>query len=83
MRGQSLFGVPDSLGGVVGAPVHVLTSAHCLLTAHVAEALRLQANQEGGAVQEEHVLLPVAGVVVSLSVDRAWHGPDCIATHFF
>jgi hypothetical protein len=26
-------------------------------------------------------LLPSAGIVVRLSIDTLWHGPNCVATH--
>jgi len=39
--------VPDSLGGIVASPVHVLSSAHGLGPAHMTVALNLEANQEG------------------------------------
>ena len=64
------------------SPVHVLTLPHGSLAAHLAVALDLEANEEGSAVQEEHVLFPAAGVVVRFSVDGSRHGPDSSSSHF-
>ena len=78
---QRFGGVADPLGRIVTAPVHVLAGAHRALSAHVAVALDLQLDQEGGSVQEQHVALPLTRVVVRLGVDRTRHGPDSRSSH--
>ena len=77
------FGVPDPLGCIMTAPVDVLTSSDGALSAHLAIPLHLEGDQEGCPIEEQEVLFPLAWVVVCFSVDTFWHGPDCVATHFF
>lgn len=73
--------VPDSLGCIVTAPVHVVARSEGSLSAHLAVALHLESYEEGSRVEEQKVLLPSAGIVVRLSIDTLWHGPNCVATH--
>ena len=75
------LGVPDSLGCIVTAPVHVVSRSKGSLSAHLAVSLHLESYQERSRVEEQKVLLPSAGIVVRLSIDTLWHGPNSVATH--
>ncbi len=45
-------------------------------------ALHLDTNEEHASVKEEHVAFPASRIVVSLSIDSSWHGPDSCSSHF-
>ncbi len=73
--------VSDSLGCVVAAPIHVLTSFESGLAAHVPEAGHLEGDEQKAAVEEKEVTLPQAGVVESLEVDGLGDWPDSCSSH--